>query len=268
MERLAAATLALVFCASTLSAADAPAAPAAPAAAKRAKKPASAGPGASMTEDESTFYAYGYKIGQNIGQNLVSTMSPSANEVKAIVSGLRDAITGKPEAVSMAVYLPKFSEMAMKRVAVKAEAAKAKGKAYADEFAKQDGVKPIPMGGYIKTLREGTGAVPSADDTVKVNYRGTLIDGTEFDSSYKRGEPATFPLRNVIPCWTNGVAMMKVGGKSQLVCPSDVAYGDQGHPPVIPGGSTLVFEVELLEIVKPEAPQEAPKPETKSSKKK
>ncbi len=98
----------------------------------------------------------------------------------------------------------------------------------------------------MKTLKEGDGATPTADDTVKVNYRGTLLDGTEFDSSYKRNEPATFPLKNVIPCWTNGVAMMKAGGKAKLVCPSEVAYGDQGHPPTIPGGSTLIFEVELL----------------------
>jgi FKBP-type peptidyl-prolyl cis-trans isomerase FkpA len=97
--------------------------------------------------------------------------------------------------------------------------------------------------------------MPAADDTVKVNYRGTLIDGTEFDSSYKRNEPASFPLKGVIPCWTNGVAQMKVGGKAKLVCPSDSAYGDQGHPPAIPGGATLVFEVELLEITKAEAPK-------------
>ena len=235
MDRIAAATLALTLCASPLLAADAPPAQAAPAASNSAKK-AAAPASAFKTEDERTFYAYGYKIGQNIGQNLAATMAPSAAEMKAILQGLRDAVTGKPEAVSMTVYLPKFSDMAMKRVAAKAELVKAKGKAYADEFAKEDGVKSIPMGGYIKTMTEGSGATPAADDTVKVNCRGTLIDGTEFDSSYKRGEPATFPLKNVIPCWTNGVAMMKVGGKSKLVCPSDAAYGDQGHPPTIPGG--------------------------------
>ena len=83
---------------------------------------------------------------------------------------------------------------------------------------------------------------------MKVNYRGTLIDGTEFDSSYKRNEPAQFPLSGVIRCWTEGVQKMKVGGKARLVCPSDIAYGAKGHPPVIPGGATLVFEIELLEI--------------------
>ena len=99
-----------------------------------------------------------------------------------------------------------------------------------------------------KQLKAGTGASPKASDTVKVNYRGTLMDGTEFDSSYKRNQPTTFPLNGVIKCWTEGVQKMKVGGKAQLVCPSELAYGDQGHPPVIPPGATLTFEVELLEI--------------------
>ena len=87
-----------------------------------------------------------------------------------------------------------------------------------------------------------------ASDSVKVNYRGTLIDGTEFDSSYKRHQPAQFQLSGVIRCWTEGVQKMKVGGKARLVCPSEIAYGDNGHPPTIPGGATLIFEIELLEI--------------------
>jgi FKBP-type peptidyl-prolyl cis-trans isomerase FkpA len=147
--------------------------------------------------------------------------------------------------------------------AAAASGVKEKEKPYADAFAKEDGVKEIPHGGWIKTLTEGTGPLPSADDTVKVNYRGTFVDGKEFDSSYKRNAPATFPLKNVIPCWTNGVAMMKVGGKSKLVCPSDVAYGDGGRPG-IPGGSTLTFEVELLEIVKADAPKPDAKPAAKN----
>lgn len=97
-------------------------------------------------------------------------------------------------------------------------------------------------------LRAGTGPSPTASDVVKVNYRGTLLDGTEFDSSYKRNEPAVFPLNRVIPCWTEGVQRMKVGGKARLVCPSAIAYGDAGSPPVIPGGATLIFEIELLGI--------------------
>jgi len=102
----------------------------------------------------------------------------------------------------------------------------------------------------ITTMKEGAGASPKAVDVVKVHYRGTLTDGKEFDSSLKRGQPATFPLNRVIPCWTEGVQTMKVGGKTKLECPSNLAYGSRGVPGTIPPDSTLVFEIELLEIVK------------------
>ena len=101
----------------------------------------------------------------------------------------------------------------------------------------------------VTTLKEGAGANPKASDTVKVHYRGTLENGQEFDSSYKRGQPATFPLTRVIPCWTEGVQKIKVGGKAKLVCPPNLAYGNQ-NVPGIPPNSTLIFEVELLEIAK------------------
>jgi len=122
--------------------------------------------------------------------------------------------------------------------------------AFEEAFAREDGVQPIRWGGWMKTLTAGTGASPGVDDKVVVNYRGALTDGTEFDSSYARGQPATFPLTGVIPCWTNGVMMMKVGGKAEFVCPSASAYGDAGSPPKIPGGATLVFEIELLDVVR------------------
>ena len=102
----------------------------------------------------------------------------------------------------------------------------------------------------ITTLKEGTGASPKSTDNVKVHYRGTLTDGKEFDSSYGRGQPATFPLNRVIPCWTEGVQTMKVGGKAKLLCPPALAYGSRGVPGTIPPESTLIFEVELLEILK------------------
>lgn len=102
----------------------------------------------------------------------------------------------------------------------------------------------------ITTMKEGTGASPKSADVVKVHYRGTLPEGKEFDSSYKRGQAATFPLNRVIPCWTEGVQAMKVGGKAKLVCPPNLAYGSRGVAGTIPADSTLVFEIELLEIVK------------------
>jgi len=101
----------------------------------------------------------------------------------------------------------------------------------------------------VTTLKEGAGANPKITDTVKVNYRGTLENGQEFDSSYKRGQPATFPLSRVIPCWTEGVQKIKVGGKAKLVCPPNLAYGNR-EIPGIPANSTLTFEVELLDIVR------------------
>ena len=102
----------------------------------------------------------------------------------------------------------------------------------------------------ITTLKDGSGASPKSTDTVKVHYRGTFTDGKEFDSSYKRGQPATFPLNQVIPCWTEGVQTMKIGGKAKLLCPPELAYGKRGAPGVIPPDTTLLFEVELLEILK------------------
>lgn len=116
--------------------------------------------------------------------------------------------------------------------------------------AKEKGAVVTPSGLVYRSLREGSGASPTAADTVKVHYRGTLANGTEFDSSYKRNEPAQFPLGGVIPCWTEGVQRMKVGGKAQLVCPAAIAYGARGAGGVIPPNATLKFEVELLEIAK------------------
>jgi FKBP-type peptidyl-prolyl cis-trans isomerase FkpA len=109
------------------------------------------------------------------------------------------------------------------------------------------GTETLPSGVTVTQITEGSGAQPKATDTVTVHYRGTLADGTEFDSSYKRGEPAAFPLNRVVPCWTQGLQKMKVGGKAKLVCPPATAYGDRGAGP-IPPNSTLTFEVELLKI--------------------
>lgn len=120
--------------------------------------------------------------------------------------------------------------------------------AMAAAAAKEPGAVVTPSGLVFRTLTPGSGASPSASDTVKVHYRGTLGNGTEFDSSYKRGEPAQFPLSRVIPCWTEGVAMMKVGGKAKLTCPSSIAYGTRGAGGLIPPNATLNFEVELLAI--------------------
>jgi FKBP-type peptidyl-prolyl cis-trans isomerase len=131
-----------------------------------------------------------------------------------------------------------------------ADALQAKDKTYMEQVAKEKGAQKAGSGLVLVPLKEGKGAQPKETDTVKVHYKGTLVDGKEFDSSYKRNQPAEFQLNGVIKCWTEGLQKMKVGGKAKLVCPSSIAYGDQGRPPVIPPKATLVFEVELLEIVK------------------
>ncbi|MBI4346117.1 MAG: FKBP-type peptidyl-prolyl cis-trans isomerase [Elusimicrobia bacterium] len=122
--------------------------------------------------------------------------------------------------------------------------------AFEEAFVAQPGVRPIRFGGWLRTIEEGSGASPSSDSVVRVHYRGTLTDGTEFDSSVRRGEPATFSLRNVIRCWTFGVPMMKTGEKARFLCPGKTAYGAAGAPPVIGPNAALVFDIELLEIVR------------------
>jgi FKBP-type peptidyl-prolyl cis-trans isomerase FkpA len=122
------------------------------------------------------------------------------------------------------------------------------GAEFLEKAAKEKGAVKTASGLVYRSLAEGKGEKPSAASTVKVNYRGTFIDGKEFDASAKHGGPATFPLNRVIPCWTEGVQLMKVGGKAKLVCPPAIAYGARGAPGAIPPNSTLVFEVELLAI--------------------
>ena len=117
-------------------------------------------------------------------------------------------------------------------------------KAYLEKAAAEPGAIRTPSGLIYRELRAGTGTSPIATDTVKVNYKGTLVDGKKFDSS----DGVKFPLNGVIPCWTEGVQKMKVGGKAELVCPASIAYGERGQPPDIPGGATLIFEIELLGI--------------------
>ena len=197
------------------------------------------------TDDQKTLYALGLVISQNL-----SSFNLNATELDAVLAGVTDGVLKKEYKVDVQTYGPKITALQTARASAAASVEKKAAQAYLDKAAAEKGATRTTSGLIITTLKPGTGAAPKATDRVKVHYHGTLTDGTVFDSSVQRGEPITLPLNGVIKCWTEGVSMMKVGGKSKLVCPSDIAYGDQGRPPVIKGGATLVFEVELLEIVK------------------
>ena len=194
-----------------------------------------------MTDEEKTIYALGLSVSRSL-----RPFALSATELELIKRALTDADAGKP-AVDLEAQGPRIQALAQERALLVVKREKEASAAYLASAAKEPGAIQTASGLVYKELTPGTGASPTASDTVKVHYRGTLIDGTEFDSSYKRNEPAQFPLNGVIRGWTEGVQLMKVGGKSRLICPSDLAYGDQGRPS-IPGGATLIFEIELLEI--------------------
>jgi FKBP-type peptidyl-prolyl cis-trans isomerase FkpA len=196
-------------------------------------------------EEQKTLYALGLSLGRSL-----EVFRLSDKEFEVVRRGLGDQVSGKKPQVELDAYQQKIQAFAQKRMAAQADALQAKDKGFMEQVAKEKGAEKLPSGLVFIPQKEGTGAMPAATDTVKVHYKGTLIDGKEFDSSYKRGQPAEFPLNGVIKCWTEGLQKIKVGGKAKLVCPSGIAYGDQGRPPVIPGKATLVFEVELLDIVK------------------
>jgi FKBP-type peptidyl-prolyl cis-trans isomerase FkpA len=206
--------------------------------------PLLAAPQDPANDDQKTLYALGLAISQSLG-----TFSLSEAELDMVKNGLTDGVLKRPPKADLQTFGPKIQQLQQSRVALVAEGEKKAGAAFLAKAASEKGATKTESGIVITTIKPGTGAVPKATDTVKVHYHGTLADGTVFDSSIKRGEPATFPLNKVIKCWTEGVQQIKVGGKSRLVCPSNLAYGDGGSPPIIKPGSTLVFEVELLEVV-------------------
>lgn len=180
-----------------------------------------------VTDEQKTIYALGLSIA-----NSVKSFNLTPQELELVKSAFTDAAAGKP-ALALADWQPKIRPLQESRYLAKAEA--------------EPGAVKTPSGLIYRETTPGTGPSPSAADTVKVHYRGTLLDGTEFDSSYSRNEPAQFPLNRVIPCWTEGVQKMKVGGKATLVCPSEIAYGSRGQGP-IPPNSILLFDIELLDI--------------------
>jgi len=196
------------------------------------------------TDEQKTLYALGLAVARQL-----APFSLTPAEMDFVQQGISDGIAGKKPVVELEEYGKKIQEFGNARMAVQSEKLAAASKEFMEKAAKEKGAVKTESGLIYQPRREGTGPSPAATDTVKVNYRGTLVDGREFDSSYKRNEPAEFPLNNVIKCWGEGLQKMKVGGKARLVCPPSIAYGERSTG-IIPPNATLVFEVELLDVKK------------------
>jgi len=197
------------------------------------------------TDEEKTLYALGLAINQSLGNFTLSEA-----EFEIVKSGITDGFHKKPSKVDLQAYGVKISQLQQARALVIAEGEKKAGAAFLAKAATEPGAKKTESGAILITIKEGSGAIPKVTDMVKMHYLGTLIDGTVFDGSAKQGgEAAMIRVNEMSKCWVEGMQQMKVGSKSKLVCPSSLAYRDKGLPPLIKPGATLVFEIELLEIV-------------------
>ena len=200
------------------------------------------------TEEQKTLYALGLTINRSL-----SPFNLSPSELELVEAGLADGSLHKTPKVDLEAYGPKIKQLQEARAAAAAATERKASQAFVDQAAREPGATRTASGLIMIPITPGTGASPKVTDTVTVKYEGRLTDGTVFDSSVQRGEPVTVPLSGVIKCWTEALQLVKVGGKSRLVCPADLAYGDQGWSPLIKPGATLVFEVELLGISEPSA---------------
>lgn len=204
-----------------------------------------------------------YAIGQILASQLKS-FSLTPQEAAKVTTGFTDALAGGPPDFAPDTYKTQIVALQGERAGKLVGKAKADGKAAREHAAKEPNTETTDTGIVITTLAAGQGVAPGAEDTVKVHYEGRLVNGTLFDSSVARGQPASFKLSGVVPCWTQALQHMHVGGKARIYCPSETAYGDRGAPPMIPGGSTLVFDVQLLDVTagEPAAPAAPAAPAT------
>lgn len=196
------------------------------------------------SDEQKTIYAIGLAVAKQIS---VFSLTPA--EFDLVKQGIMDGATGKTPLVDLEAYSQKIQTLALARRDAQGETLAVMAKAFVDKAAKEKGAVKTSSGLIYLSLLDGSGTGPVATDKVKVNYRGALVNGKEFDSSYKRGQPVELPLNGVIKCWTEGVQMMKPGGKARLVCPPEIGYGERGAG-LIPPNATLVFEIELLEVKK------------------
>lgn len=199
------------------------------------------------TDDDKLVYAIGYDMGGKM-----KTLNLSDNEVAILQMGIADGAKSKKAQAEPREHLPKVGEFLRGRQKAFADKEKEAGTKFLEDAKKKEGAETAESGLIFISTEAGSGDNPKASDRVKVNYHGTLRDGTVFDSTRERKQPASFRLDRVIPCWKEGVQKIKVGGKAELYCPPAIAYGDRGAPPKIPPGAALKFEVELLEIIKEE----------------
>lgn len=198
------------------------------------------------TDDQKASYAIGLQVGRSMEQ------ISDHIDLAALRQGIADQLAGAETALTpeeLDAVMRDFETRMREEQAAAAERSQAEGLAYLEENGQREGVQTTPSGLQYEVLREGDGAKPTATDQVVLHYRGTLIDGTEFDSSYERNEPATFAVNAVIPGFSEGIQLMNVGSQYRFHIGSDLGYGPQGSPPTIAPNATLVFEVELLEIV-------------------
>jgi FKBP-type peptidyl-prolyl cis-trans isomerase len=199
---------------------------------------------APKSEDDKTIYAVGVSV-----QRSLEPFKLTPAELELVLAGIRDAANGKAS-VKLEEKQVAIQKLVADRRSAQGAALAKKGEGYLEKALKEPGAVKTASGLIYVPLKEGTGPSPTADSKVKVAYEGKLVDGKVFDASSRHGGSATFPLGGVIPCWTEGMQKLKVGGKARLVCPAALAYGDRGAGADVPPGATLDFEVELLEILK------------------
>ncbi len=196
------------------------------------------------SEEQKILHAIGLALSRSL-----KNYNLSADDVAVVQRGLADGILKNDSQAALQTYGSKIEDYLANRRSAVTQQEKEAGKAFLDKLAGETGAVRLDSGMVYVEQQAGQGAIPSPTDSVKVHYVGTLRDGSMFDSSRAAGEPATFALAGVVPCFAEGIGRMHVGGKAKLVCPPELAYGDRGQGPQIPPGATLVFEVELLDIV-------------------